>query len=100
VDEEFFAQLCAEHRETRYNKSNVATHTVWVQDRERNEALDCSVLALAAKRLLNPNIKQMAEMLAAAAAEQATARPREDRPVSPTSTQPVPRTGRSRYLGG
>ena len=56
VDEEFFAQLCAEHRETRYNKSKVATHEVWVQNRERNEALDCEVLAYAAFRELKPNI--------------------------------------------
>lgn len=65
VDEEFFAQLCAEHHEPRTNKSGVTTHMVWVQDRERNEALDLSVLALAAFRLLNPNIQHMAEVLAA-----------------------------------
>lgn len=63
VDEEFFAQLCAEHRETRHNKSGVATHQVWVQDRDRNEALDTAVLALAAFRLLNPNIRHMAAVL-------------------------------------
>lgn len=65
IDEEYFAQLCAEHRETRYNKGGIATHTVWVLDRERNEALDTAVLALAAYKLLNPNIRQMAELLAA-----------------------------------
>lgn len=65
VDEEYFAQLCAEHREPRANKSGVTTHMVWVQDRERNEALDTAVLALAAFRLLNPNIRHMAEVLAA-----------------------------------
>ena len=65
VDEEFFAQLCAEHRETRYNRAGVATHTVWVKDRDRNEALDTAVLALAACRLLNPNIRQMTDALAA-----------------------------------
>lgn len=63
VDEEFFAQLCAEHREIKYNKSGIATHAVWVQDRTRNEALDCAVLALAAVRLLNPNLRQMFETL-------------------------------------
>jgi phage terminase large subunit GpA-like protein len=61
VHEEYFAQLCAEHRETRYNKAGVATHFVWVLDRDRNEALDTAVLTLAAYRLLNPNIRQMAE---------------------------------------
>lgn len=65
IHEEYFAQLCAEHRETRYNRAGVATHTVWVQDRDRNEALDTAVLCLAAFRLLNPNIRQMLERLAA-----------------------------------
>lgn len=63
VNEEYFAQLCAEHRETRYNRSGIATHSVWVLDRDRNEALDTAVLALAAYRLLNPNIKQMFQVL-------------------------------------
>jgi phage terminase large subunit GpA-like protein len=67
VDEEFFAQLCAEHRETVYSKGGIATHFVWVQDRERNEALDCTVLALAAFKLLNPNLRDMAERIRQAA---------------------------------
>lgn len=58
VDEEYFAQLTAEHRETKYNKLNVATHQVWLPHRERNEALDTAVLALAAFRMLRPNIAQ------------------------------------------
>jgi phage terminase large subunit GpA-like protein len=65
VNEEYFAQLCAEHREPRYNKSNVATHAVWVLDRERNEALDCAVLCLAAFKIQNFNIRQMLEVLGA-----------------------------------
>jgi phage terminase large subunit GpA-like protein len=68
IDEEFFAQLCAEHRETVYNKGGIATHYVWVKNRDRNEALDGSVLAFAAYRLLNPNIRQMAEHVRVAAA--------------------------------
>jgi phage terminase large subunit GpA-like protein len=77
VDEEFFAQLCAEHKETVYNKSGVATHTVWVQDRERNEVLDNAVLCLAAFKLLNPNIRQMAQILVTT-------------PVEPTANEPGP----------
>jgi len=103
VGEEFFAQLCAEHRETKYNKGGVATHSIWVLDRERNEGLDCAVLCLAAKRLLNPNIKQMAEMLAAAAAQQEADKahpPRVPVPQPPTSQGPQPRTAKSKYLGG
>lgn len=66
INEEYFAQLTAEHRETRYNRGGVATHSVWVLDRERNEALDTAVLCLAAFRLLNPNLRQYADILASA----------------------------------
>lgn len=102
VDEEYFAQLCAEHRETRYNRAGVATHTVWVKDRERNEGLDTAVMCLAAYRLLNPNIKQMLEVLA-----QATPPLKPDAPAPPADTSPTParppqpvarRHARSEYL--
>lgn len=101
VGEEFCAQLCAEHRETRYNKSNVATHAVWVQDRERNEALDCAVLCLAAYKRINPNIRQMREALEAATVKvDATPEPV---PVAgePAQTRPTDprRLTRSNYLG-
>lgn len=98
VDEEFFAQLCAEHRETRYNKSKVATHEIWVQDRERNEALDTAVLALAAYRLLNPNIRQMSELIAQAGRPQPSTAPTPSAPPQPKAQQR--RVGRSTYLGG
>lgn len=100
IDEEFFAQLCAEHRETRYNKSGVATHMIWVQDRERNEALDCSVLALAAFRLLNPNIRQMSEALAASPSPSSEKDPQEGggAPPAPASGRGR-RVARSKYLG-
>jgi phage terminase large subunit GpA-like protein len=101
VDEEYFAQLCAEHREAKYNASGVATHFAWIQDRERNEALDTAVLALAAFRLLNPNLLSMTAALAAT------------RPPAPGGTRsggaseqtpPAPprggrQTSRSGYLG-
>lgn len=91
VDEEFFAQLCAEHRETRYNKAGVATHSVWVLDRDRNEALDCSVLCLAAFKRLNPNIRQLTERLAAQAA--AAADPKHHRPPPPPAPKANPFLG-------
>lgn len=91
VHEEYFAQLCAEHRETRYNKSGVATHHVWILDRDRNEALDCAVLSLAAFRLRNPNIRQMAEALAA------IPRPGPADPGAPAA--PAAPAPRSRVLG-
>lgn len=67
VNEEYFAQLVAEHEEPRRNKQGVVTHSVMVADRERNEALDTAVSCLAGIRILRPNIKQMLEALAAAA---------------------------------
>jgi phage terminase large subunit GpA-like protein len=103
VDEEYFAQLCAEHRETRYNKSGIATHVVWVQDRDRNEALDTAVLCLAAYRLLNPNIRQMAEMLAATplpgAPAPASVAPSRTPAQSPAPPASMRRVARSAYLG-
>jgi phage terminase large subunit GpA-like protein len=69
INEEFFAQLCAEHRETRFNRFGVATHQVWVQDRARNEALDLSVLCLAAFKLLNPRLDQFVDACARLAVE-------------------------------
>lgn len=103
VNEEYFAQLTAEHRETVYNRGGVATHSVWVLDRDRNEALDTAVLALAAYRLLNPNIKQMAAAIAAAAAEMQTSTPSASAvpAVPPTSASPAPagrRVAHSSYL--
>lgn len=106
VDEEYFAQLCAEHRETRYNRSGVATHTVWVQDRERNEAFDTAILCLAAWRLLNVNIKQLHAALveAAAAVKLQPARPAvagvtPPPPHQPSPSAPARRVSRSGYLG-
>lgn len=98
VGEEFFAQLCAEHRETRYNRAGIATHQVWVLDRERNEALDCAVMNLAAFRLLNPNIRQMLEALQRQAPK---SDPGSGTPPAAAPPRPVGRrTSTSSYLGG
>jgi phage terminase large subunit GpA-like protein len=90
VDEEYFSQLCAEHRETRTNRAGVVTHTVWVQDRERNEALDTAVLCLAAFRLMDGprRVRQMADRLLLPAPKPGEA-PR--RPV-PAPSRPIPGT--------
>jgi phage terminase large subunit GpA-like protein len=102
VGEEFFAQLCAEHRETRYNRSGVATHTIWVQDRERNDVLDCAVLSLAALRLLNPNLRDMLERIQAhVAAAQASPVDAKAAPASSRLSEPPAlerRITRSRYV--
>jgi len=84
IGEEFFAQLCAEHRETRYNKGGVATHQIWVQDRERNEALDLAVLCLAAVRLLNPRMADWAEAVRQMPSERDGA----PRPIPPPPAPP------------
>lgn len=100
IDDEYFAQLCAEHKETRYNKAGVATHVIWVQDRERNEALDGAVLARAAYRLLNPPIRQMLETLQAQAAELRPATPEPTPGIPPLARPAVPprRVSHSSYL--
>jgi phage terminase large subunit GpA-like protein len=102
LDEEFFAQLCAEHKETRYNAAGVATHVVWVQDRERNEVLDMSVLCLAAFRLLRPNVLQMLEVLATTPVPVSPAAPaRAPSPVPGPARPPDAgrRVSHSSYLG-
>jgi phage terminase large subunit GpA-like protein len=98
VDEEYFAQLCAEHAETRYSRAGVATHVVWVKDRERNEALDMSVLNLVALRLLNPNIKQMLETLKSLIPPPPGPAGSPPPPPAPPATPPRRRVGRSGYL--
>jgi phage terminase large subunit GpA-like protein len=100
IDEEFCAQICAEHRETRYNRVGVATHAVWVQDRDRNEALDCSVLCLAAFKLLNPNVHQMLQALRAAtpAAGPSIAGSPGAGPAPTSAPVPQRRVSRSAYL--
>lgn len=62
IDEEFFEQLTAEKRVTRYVKG-FAVHE-FVKTRPRNEALDCAVYALAAYEILNPNLKAVLARLA------------------------------------
>ena len=58
-DEEFFKQLTAEERRTRYHKGFAITE--WVKIRKRNEALDLCVYALAAREILNPNYVALAD---------------------------------------
>ncbi len=68
-DEEYLAQLCAEHRESR-RRSGVAT-MAWVQDRANNHALDTAVYARAALRLLTRlSGRRSEDLMLAALAEQ------------------------------
>jgi phage terminase large subunit GpA-like protein len=119
VDSEFFAQLCSEHKETRYNRGGVAVASVWVQDRTDNHALDEAVLALVAVRILRPNLADMAQRIRAALpptpagppAEGSERAPLEATPGHPempppppaapvqTSARPARRVWHSSYLG-
>lgn len=106
LQEEFFAQLCAEHKEPRYNRAGVQTHVEWVQDRTRNEGLDLAVLCLAAFRLLRPNILQMAAVLAATPVPAVPAQPAATPAPAPApappprpAARPVQRVSHSSYLG-
>ncbi len=113
IDEDFFSQVFAERRVTKYNKLRVATHQEWMNIRVRNEALDTAVLCLAAIRIpaVRPNIAQeraRIETLAAASRADAPVAASVNRPPD-AATAPIVhanaplsrrRVVRSRYLGG
>ncbi len=63
VDEEYVQQLTAEKSVPKYH--NGFPYRVWVKTRQRNEALDCFVGALAAVAMLNPNYDRLAAHLLA-----------------------------------
>lgn len=77
VDEEFVAQLTAEKLITKH-KAGVPTRA-WVKTRPRNEALDMTVYAVAALRLLRPNLADLAQKL----------NPAQPRPPAPPSAPAV-----------
>jgi len=60
-DEEFFRQLTAEKRVTKYVKG--FPRSEWVKTRARNEALDVRCYSVAAYAALNTNINKVAERL-------------------------------------
>lgn len=60
-DPEYFQQLTAERLQTRMVKGFAVRE--WHKTRERNEALDCRVYALAALKITNPNIKRLSDRL-------------------------------------
>lgn len=60
-DQEYFDQLTAEKRETKYIKGR--PRMVWVQTRKRNEALDCRVYSMAAFLILKPAIAALRKRL-------------------------------------
>ena len=60
-DQEYFDQLTAEKRITKY--VNGRPKMVWTQTRKRNEALDCRVYATAAYTILKPSIPALLKKL-------------------------------------
>ena len=52
LDEEYFAQLTAEKRKTKFHHGH--PFDVWIKTRPRNEALDIKILNMAALKILNP----------------------------------------------
>ena len=60
-DEEYFRQLTAEKRVTKYVKG--FPRSEWVKTRARNEALDVRSYAIGAYAALNTNINKVAERL-------------------------------------
>ncbi len=58
-DREYFLQLTGEKQVVRFTKG--VAKREWIKTRSRNEVLDCTVYALAAFKLLNPNLTQLAE---------------------------------------
>jgi phage terminase large subunit GpA-like protein len=70
---EWYRQLTAEKLVTRYRKGQPMRE--WTKpDRARNEATDCRVYALAALKIIQPNLKRLAERLGATPAP--TAQPK------------------------
>lgn len=78
-DEELVDQLTAERLVNRWTKG--IPHQVWKKLRPRNEALDCAVYALAALRLLHPDLDALAAKLRPAG-ESASPPPK---PVAPAA---------------
>lgn len=67
-DEEYFAQLTAEKKKTRFRFGH--PYSVWEKTRPRNEALDIRIMSMAALKLLNPrwdSLVHRTEQLAASA---------------------------------
>lgn len=81
-DQELLEQLTSEYKVRKFHKGYPIE--VWVKRRAQNHGLDCSVLALGALRLLNPDLEQLAERLAS--------------PQSPAPSSPAP-GGRQGWLG-
>lgn len=93
-DEEYFRQLHAEKPVTTYHNGYPVRR--YVKVRERNEALDCRVLAIAARFLLRPNLAEIAKRATP------VAQPKEPAETpAPTNVKPQPvQKSRFKIKGG
>ena len=92
-DEEYFAQLTAEKRITRYRKG--FPYYEWVKTRPRNEALDRRVYSLAAYYILNPSLEALKRKL-----EKRAEPKKEERPDPSEQALIKKKTKRRRKSGG
>lgn len=78
-DAEYYAQMTSEKKVTRYRKGQQVVE--WIQERSRNEALDCRVLAHAALRLYLHTTRQTIEEIGQRRmTQQVVAQPRPTKP--------------------
>lgn len=107
VGETFFDELTAEKLITKRNKYGVPTKT-WEQIRDRNESLDCFVLALAALRIIAPTQHRFSALASKIGSARSASPPNESSAAntqemtsgeSETKKPSQRRVSRSRYLG-
>jgi phage terminase large subunit GpA-like protein len=96
-DEEYFRQLTAEKKVTKYVKG--FPRSEWVKTRPRNEALDVRCYSVAAYAALNTNINKVADRLRLRG-EQIRQEAKEEAPEKPISVvRPKQRPQRRRASG-
>ncbi len=89
-DNEYFLQLTAEKKVTTFRKGFASTE--WVKVRTRNEALDLTVLNMAALALLNANLDKLAQHLEEAYAQRTEPQPQEPQSdMKPYVPPPAPK---------
>jgi phage terminase large subunit GpA-like protein len=117
-DAEYFHQLTAERLVTKYIRGFPIRE--WHKSRDRNEALDCRVYAMAALKILNPNLVRAAKRLAmpdepeavepvadtmTALQQQVRVKPVQEKPpeeaeAAPAQSKAKRKAGRARKRGG
>lgn len=97
-DVEYYQQLTAERLVTRYVKGHPIRE--WHKMRDRNEALDCRVYAMAALKLMNPNLKRLSDRMVEEDGDEqeaerpVTAQPKQAAELPPEAPEPRKRQGR------